>query len=164
MNWKEYKHGSKEFLVNEDGVVKNKEGKVYAIQNGRYKYYRLWNGQKDKTVLLHRIVAICFIPNPNKYPVVNHKDGNKHNNSINNLEWCNQKHNLQHAISSGLSKAPYGKGSQNGFSILTEDQVIKMREMFDSGEYKQRDIMKIFNVHRNTVCNVVRRNSWKHVP
>lgn len=60
---------------------------------------------KDGTTsvkIVHRLVAIAFIPNPNNYECVNHKDGNKKNNTVDNLEWCSVKENTYHAIKTGL--------------------------------------------------------------
>jgi len=58
--------------------------------------------QKDrngmKTTYIHRLIAMAFIPNPEQKPNVNHKDGNRANKDINNLEWCTQKENVRHAI------------------------------------------------------------------
>ena len=59
---------------------------------------------KKTNVLIHRIVAEAFIPNPNNYPYVNHKDGNKSNNKVDNLEWCNNSMNQLHAFENGLQK------------------------------------------------------------
>lgn len=59
---------------------------------------------ESKLMLVHRIMAITFIPNPDNHPIINHIDGNKQNNSIENLEWCTYAHNNQHAIDTGLSK------------------------------------------------------------
>ena len=83
--------------------VKNKNG--YRIANEKIikpvltdtcKYYAvgLHKNKKRKTLLVHRLVAINFIPNPNNYTEVNHKDENKQNNNVNNLEWCNHKYNM----------------------------------------------------------------------
>jgi hypothetical protein len=55
---------------------------------------------------IHRLVAKAFLPNPNNYPVVNHIDGNKTNNNINNLEWCSYSHNTKEAIRIGLMPKP----------------------------------------------------------
>lgn len=63
---------------------------------------RLYNGINAKTFKIHRLVAKAFIPNPEKLPQVNHLDGNKENNSVDNLEWCNQIQNMKHSYDIGL--------------------------------------------------------------
>lgn len=65
----------------------------------RSKYY---------TVRVHRLVAIAFLPNPENLPQINHIDGNKRNNVVSNLEWCDAKHNIRHAFSTGLHVTPSG--------------------------------------------------------
>ena len=57
-----------------------------------------------KKATVHRLVAKAFIPNPNNYPTVNHIDGNKSNNCVENLEWCTQQYNNQHSLDTGLRK------------------------------------------------------------
>lgn len=69
--------------------------------SGYYKFV-LWKQGKFKNHFLHRIVAISFLDNPNNYPIINHIDGDKLNNSIDNLEWCTRKENVQHAYKNGL--------------------------------------------------------------
>ncbi len=80
------------------------------------------NGKKKK-FRIHRLVAEAFIPNPNNYPCVNHIDGNKLNNNVNNLEWCTEKQNMEHAAKFNL----VNRGRQQYVKQLTLDgQVIKI--------------------------------------
>ena len=67
---------------------------VVHIKEGKKKF--------NSSCLVHRLIATAFIPNPNNLPEVNHKDGNKSNNSINNLEWCSRGDNVRHAYKTGL--------------------------------------------------------------
>lgn len=70
--------------------------------NKGYKYVRLYNSVGFKTKKIHRLVAEIFIENKENKPQVNHKDGNKSNNNVSNLEWCTDLENKQHAIKNGL--------------------------------------------------------------
>ena len=78
-----------------------------------------------KTVFLHRIIAYAFIDNPNNYFHINHIDGNKLNNNVNNLEWCTSAQNSQHAYRTGLARARKGEESWN--HKLNEEQVIYIK-------------------------------------
>lgn len=75
---------------------------VPRVNKGGYLYVNLYNENGRKTKKIHRLVAETFIPNPQNLPQVNHKDGNKLNNHIENLEWCNQSYNTQHAVKHSL--------------------------------------------------------------
>jgi hypothetical protein len=70
-----------------------------------YYHIRLYNKVSVKDVLVHRIVATTWIDNPNNFKFVNHKDGNKLNNIVSNLEWCSRAENSRHAIRMGLQPA-----------------------------------------------------------
>lgn len=84
-------------------IIHRKE-RLLKIQTDHkgYKYVRLYNSNGFKAKKVHRLVAETFIENPNNLPQVNHKDGDKTNNCINNLEWCTDTENKQHAIKTGL--------------------------------------------------------------
>lgn len=83
-------------------IRKEKALKPNKMSNG-YLNVRLYNS-KQKGYGIHRLVAQAFIPNPNNYSQVNHIDGNKQNNFVDNLEWCDASYNQKHAIQTGLKK------------------------------------------------------------
>lgn len=64
--------------------------------------------QKSKTFFIHRLVAKAFIPNPNNYPIINHKDSVPTNNNVENLEWCTQSHNVKESYRVGNAKPTKG--------------------------------------------------------
>ena len=70
-----------------------------------YCFVALRKNDKDKNYSVHRLVAQAFIPNPSNLSDVNHIDGNKLNNNIDNLEWCTRSQNLKHALQIGLIKS-----------------------------------------------------------
>lgn len=80
------------------------------------------NGVKYQ-LKIHRLVAIKYLPNPNNLPQVNHKDGNKFNNHVENLEWCNAKHNINHAHQTGLSTNEHLKKAVKQIDPVTGDVI-----------------------------------------
>lgn len=92
--------------INKSDYITTRGGnmrKPYDKENG-YKAVMLKIGDSKRSYLIHRLVAECFLPNPNNYRCVNHKDGNKTNNTVNNLEWCTHTENMIHAYKNGLIK------------------------------------------------------------
>ena len=92
-----------DYEINEKGEIKNKFGKNLKerISKLGYNRVRLYNNKEKiiKNCLVHRLVAFCFIDNiDNTKNLINHKDGNKLNNNVDNLEWCNHKENMIHNI------------------------------------------------------------------
>lgn len=107
------------FMILYDGeVIVCSNGTIYKrYRNGFYNNFKckpstldgylrisIKVGGKIKLFLIHRLIAKAFIPNPNNYPVVNHIDSNKSNNSVRNLEWCSHKYNIQHMVNSHKQK------------------------------------------------------------
>lgn len=98
--WKAIKDYEGLYEVSNKGNIrrickKYSEGRPVKLQTDKdgYKRVCLCKDNKRKTWIVHRLVADAFIPNPNCFPAVNHKDENKENNNINNLEWCTVRYN-----------------------------------------------------------------------
>lgn len=111
---------------------------------------------------IHRLLALTFIDNrePKTKIEVNHIDGNKLNNSLDNLEWVSPGENLKHAFRIGLK---CHVGEKHPCSKLTTAQVRQIREMADSGKVHQKQIAKIFKIGQSTVSAIKCRLLWPHV-
>lgn len=105
--WKDVAGYEGRYKVSNKGRVKSLiSGKILKNQSDKYgyQYVKLSNGKRGsyKHMSIHRLVALAFIPNPENKPEVNHKDGNKRNNYVDNLEWVTPKENVEHAYRNNL--------------------------------------------------------------
>lgn len=123
----------------------------YGDQNSGYLFAPLWKDNKGSCPLVHRLVAIAFLPNPENKAFVNHKDGNKQNNLLSNLEWMTHKENHQHAVGLGLMN----QGVNHYACKLTYEDVIAIRRLSIRG-IKNVELAKIFNVSPTTTCGIVK--------
>lgn len=115
--------------------------------------------QRQSWKLVHRLVAEAFLVSSCDRHV-NHKDGDKTNNSLENLEWVTPKENMQHAVREGLHWAPRGEACVN--AVLTEEDIRKIRSMRASGA-ENRTLADRFGVHINTIYDITKKRRWKHV-
>lgn len=109
---------------------------------------------------VHRLVAKAFITNEECKQQVNHIDGDKSNNRVSNLEWVTQSENKKHSFLLGLED---NNGSNNPFSKLSEQDVLSIREAYDSKEKSTRDLSKDYGVHISTIRKIGNRKVWKHI-
>jgi hypothetical protein len=153
---------SKKYHPKKNPNCKLKQLKVNRDTNG---YLMVWLQIDGKNTgkLIHRLVGEIFLPNPENKPQINHIDGNKTNNHISNLEWCDRSHNIKHAYQIGLKKPIDTKGQKNGNSKLTQQQVLEIRELYSSGNYSQKELSKKFNVSQNLIGLIINRKLWKHI-
>ena len=112
--WKDIAGYEGDYQVDECGNVKSCERDTHGkhinekiihggMYSNGYRFVCLRKDGKSSNKSIHRLVAMCFVPNPNNLPLVNHIDGDKLNNHASNLEWCDAKQNLHHAVKMGLS-------------------------------------------------------------
>ena len=130
------------------------------INNRGYCHSYLYINGVAKSIKTHRLVAIAFIPNPNDYPFVNHIDGIKTNNYVNNLEWCTRLYNVRHAFTNGLMVSV--NGSKHGGSKLTEEDVIDIRIRLGLGESK-KGIARLYGVSDTQISRIGKKLSWSHL-
>lgn len=158
-----FKRLARETIRKNGNPLRLKEKIVHVNPNFYgYMYCSINIGGENKYLPIHRLVALSFIPNndPEKYPDINHKDGNKQNNHVSNLEWTNDSLNVKHAYDTGLKKPKYGVSCN--LSVLTEFQVSRIREMNKRG-VSRLTLSKIFNITKTAIRYIVTRKTWAHL-
>lgn len=127
-------------------------------------YVRVWYSgtemNQGKHKMAHRLVAMAFIPNPENKKEVNHINGIKTDNRVDNLEWVTPQENMRHAHDTGLKKGICGE--DNVRAKTTKETVIKMREMYKSGA-KACDVGRYFNMNYTNAWGILTGRSWKHL-
>jgi hypothetical protein len=145
-NWKSVVGYEDLYEVSDEGEVKSlirdhidSDGRVSAKilkqNNGTsgYKIVALAKERTYKTKMVHRLVAAAWLPNPSELPCVNHLNGNKEDNRTQNLEWCTYKHNLQHALMTGLKLRQCN--IQRSVVVTKDDKILRFDSMKECAEY-----------------------------
>lgn len=127
MCWKTLERNRNYKISDKGEVFSLNQGKILSPKKNHDGYLRIqiWSHSKCEFVGIHRLVAETFIDNPNGKPFVNHKDGNKANNSVVNLEWCTQRENIRHAWNTGLSKSHLNLNGRRVYQYSLEGELIK---------------------------------------
>lgn len=130
--------GFDNYSISKNGEIRNdKSGRIKSERYNRYGYriVDLYSQGERQTERVHRLVANAFIPNPQMKTQVNHLDGNKRNNHVNNLEWVTASENMKHAFDTGLSKPSrgmLGRKNPNGGRHGLPVKIIETGEVFSS--------------------------------
>ena len=142
-----------DYDITENGEIINKHtGRIVKPQPNGKGYLRISIGKK--LMFVHRLVAEKYIPNPDNLPQVNHKDGNKTNNCVDNLEWVSNSVNRKHAVQSGL----HIHGEKCPWSKLTLENVNYIR---NHPEMSRNKLSEMFNVSPHTISDIRTGRSWK---
>lgn len=141
------------------GGYRRSKGKFIVLSKNNCGYYgaTLYRDGNPKKFSVHRLVAMAFIDNPENKREVNHKDGIKTNNIVENLEWMTSSENTMHSYDNGLQN----RGSGVGTSKLTDKDVLRIRSLYP--EYSHRKIAKMYGVYHTTIGRIVTRKLWKHI-
>ncbi len=128
--------------------------------NNDYWIVSLFKKGTVKSYRVHRLVANAFIPNPENKPQVNHIDGNKKNNKVENLEWCTASENTHHAYKTGLVCK---KGFNSVGVKLTKKEILEIKTLLKENKLSQRKIAVIYNVTSMTISNIKRGKTWADI-
>lgn len=145
------------YKISKDGVVTNKNGKIMkgSVTRRGYVTVTLFKKQKHKHCLVHRLVAKAFIPNPNSLPQVNHIDGNKQNNSVDNLEWCTCLYNLNY---SGVIQKGNAAHRKPVNCITTQETFNSVKEACDKYGLSYSNVVACCNGRRSKTGG----KQWKY--
>jgi len=154
--------GFEDYLIGTDGSIfstkRNKFISLKLTKNGYYEQSLHAGNKKYKWFRVHRLVAKAFIPNPEGKPFVNHKDGNKINNNVENLEWVTHEENMLHASIHGLAL----RGEENPRSILTASQVEEACKMMEFG-FRNNEIGEATGISYYNVSLIRAGTCWGHI-
>jgi hypothetical protein len=156
--WKDVKDYEYLYQISNLGNVKSlhysggKKEKILKFSKDKdgYLQVNLTKNKKHKNYKVHRLVALNFIPNPDNLPQVNHKDENKQNNKVDNLEWCTNKYNNNYG-----TKNDWNKKSIIKFDL--EDNII---EIYDSIQEAIKDLQIKNHAHISECCHHKRKKAY----
>ncbi len=144
-------------IILKNGIYpfKSKE-KIIKNRLNKYYYVTLCKNNSYKNFYIHRLIANSFLPNPDKKLCVNHINGIKTDNSINNLEWATHKENTIHATDIGLINQ---KGENSYNSKLNKEQVLEIIK----SNLPHRELSKIYSISKSYVSSIKNKKTWKHI-
>ena len=149
----------KGYFASPSGNLYNRHGDLMVGAVDRCGYRHTVVNRHNRNI--HRIIAETFIPNPENKLCVNHKDGNKLNNSVDNLEWCTHSENVKHAYDNKLEEKRCGE--EHHAHKLTEDEVKYIKRVYVKrhSEYGAVALANKFGVDRTTIHDVIRGKTWR---
>ena len=152
------------YIISNIGIVKNiNSGNILqpALTNKGYQIVRLTINKDQFNQSIHRLVAMAFIPNPENKPQVNHINGKKKLNWVDNLEWCTCQENIEHAVKNGLTYR--GLGELANGSIYKDDDIHRVCKLLETGKFLNAEISRMTGVDVSVISKVKCRDCWTHI-
>lgn len=151
------------YYATEDGHIYSSKSRrliTERLNNKGYKIVNLSIDGKCKTFSVHRLIAQAYIPNPNNLPTINHKNGIKTDNRIENLEWVTFSENTTHAVATGLLMPAKGRDTKNG--RFEDEDIKRIKELYSQG-LSQYKIAEMYNVTRGTIQQILNGHTYSYV-
>lgn len=135
------------------------KGKILTPKNHTSGYYQIVLSKegKNKYKYIHRLVAEHFIENYSELLVINHKDGNKINNNLLNLECVTQKQNIHHALKNGFMNI---SGENHYRAKFNNSEILKIRELYKEGK-TLKELSILYNSNKPVICRIVNNKVYK---
>ena len=148
-------------ILKSNGVTQRRVGHIMIQVKNPKGYYIIGLSKNHKRLAstVHKIVASTFLKK-GSHTQVNHKDGNKLNNMVSNLEWTNGSGNIKHAYDNGLMAKP--TGSKHPLAQIDEEVATTIKSMLNS-DINSVDICKLMSISRHIVRDIKRNKTWRHV-
>lgn len=154
------------YEANEQGLVRRIGGQPLSPKTKKNGYLEValhLSPGKQTSRYIHRLVAAAWLGEIPPKLTVNHKDGDKANNNIKNLEVVTQSENNKHSFAIGLKSPTVLRGEDSPRSIATEKDVIKIRDSHKNG-VRIIDMLPLFpHLNRDIISSIVTRRTWKHL-
>jgi hypothetical protein len=149
------------YEISSTGEIRNiKTGHIKSVRSDRYGYHRVTLYPSGKTYTIHRLVALTFLENTKNLDQVNHKNGIKTDNNVENLEWCDCSHNSKHR--SNVLYPDKFIGEANYMSVLKEADVLRIK-YGDLSTLCNKVIAELFGINPEQVRRIKKGDRWKHL-
>jgi len=162
--WKDIPGYEGYYQINAVGDVKNMKGKILKPKTTRfgYKMVGLCGQRPRKFFAVHRLVMLTFVGKCQEGIQVNHINGIKTDNRLENLEYCTPSENILHFIRV-LGDPNRAYGEKSGKAKLTNDKVREIRQLYATGQYWQLDLARQYSISRSALGAIVHYRTWRHI-
>ena len=163
MEWQPIKRWGGRYEVSADGKVRQSNGCVLKQWINTHGYMLVRLSQPRTVERVHRLVAESFITNAEGKPYVNHINNNRSDNRVENLEWCTQRENLEHAEKQGRMQRNFWVGKRSPNAVFSDDVVRAIRRQYSAGGISLERLGSKYGVSKRCIGRIVKGESYANV-